>query len=65
MKIVVTIARILLGLMFFVLGLNGFLNFIPAPPMAGNSGAFLKVLVDSHYIWFTCGVQVICGALLL
>ncbi len=26
------IARILLGLIFFVFGLNGFLNFIPIPP---------------------------------
>jgi putative oxidoreductase len=27
------IARILLGLMFVVFGLNGFLNFMPTPPM--------------------------------
>jgi uncharacterized membrane protein YphA (DoxX/SURF4 family) len=26
-----TIVRILMGLMFFVFGLNGFLNFIPQP----------------------------------
>ena len=26
------IARVLLGLIFFVFGLNGFLNFIPPPP---------------------------------
>ncbi len=32
MKIVVTVARLLVGLVFFVLGLNGFLQFIPAPP---------------------------------
>lgn len=29
--IVTTIVRVLLGLMFLVFGLNGFLNFIPAP----------------------------------
>src|SRR4051794_24971714 len=27
-----TIARYLLGLIYFVFGLNGFLNFIPTPP---------------------------------
>lgn len=31
MKIVSTVARILLGLMFAVFGLNGFLHFIPSP----------------------------------
>jgi hypothetical protein len=29
------ISRYLLGLIFFVFGLNGFLDFIPQPPMAG------------------------------
>ena len=32
MKIASIIARYLLGLMFTVFGLNGFLNFIPQPP---------------------------------
>ena len=30
-RIVTTIVRVLLGLMFLVFGLNGFLNFMPAP----------------------------------
>ena len=30
-RIVTTIVRLLLGVMFLVFGLNGFLNFIPAP----------------------------------
>jgi len=41
MRIVVTIARLLLGLMFVVFGLNGFLLFFPPPPhIPGNAGAF-------------------------
>ena len=32
MKIATVIARFLLGLIFTVFGLNGFLNFIPQPP---------------------------------
>jgi hypothetical protein len=31
MKTASTISRYLLGVMFVVFGLNGFLNFIPAP----------------------------------
>jgi uncharacterized membrane protein YphA (DoxX/SURF4 family) len=30
-RIITTIVRLLLGVMFLVFGLNGFLNFIPAP----------------------------------
>ncbi|MCU1266508.1 MAG: hypothetical protein JWM21_2826 [Acidobacteria bacterium] len=33
MKIVTLIARILLGLVFVVFGLNGFLNFLSLGPM--------------------------------
>jgi uncharacterized membrane protein YphA (DoxX/SURF4 family) len=65
MKIVAVIARILLGLIFFVFGLNGFLNFIPAPPMAGTAGAFIGALIGSHYIYLVSGTQVIAGVLLL
>jgi uncharacterized membrane protein YphA (DoxX/SURF4 family) len=65
-KIAALIARILLGLMFIVFGLNGFLNFIPAPPtLPGPAGLFNTAIRDSHFIWFVSGVQVIAGAMLL
>ena len=44
MKITATIARYLLGLVFLVFGLNGFLHFIPMPPPAGVAGQFLGAL---------------------
>jgi len=66
MKIVVLIARILLGLLFFVFGLNGFLHFMPMGPMpAGDAGQFIAVMFHSHWIVFVSAVQVIGGALLL
>ncbi len=66
MKIAVIIARVLLGLVFTVFGLNGFLNFIPAPPMPpGLASQFVTVLLQSHWVWFVSGVQVIGGLLLL
>ena len=49
-KIVLLIARLLMGLMFFVLGLNPFLNFIKAPLPPGLPGQFLSVLFQSHYV---------------
>ncbi len=65
MKIVALIARILLGAIFLVFGLNGFLHFIPAPPPSGLAGQFVTVLFASHYTWVIFAVQVIGGALLL
>ena len=65
MKIVVIIARVLLGLMFLVFGLNPFLRFIPMPPLEGVWGQFLGALVISHYVWFVGAVQVVSGALIL
>ena len=66
MKIVVLIARILMGLIFFVFGLNGFLHFIPMGPMpSGMAGQFIGLLFQSHYVYFVSAVQVIGGALLL
>jgi uncharacterized membrane protein YphA (DoxX/SURF4 family) len=66
MKIVTLIARILLGLVFLVFGLNGFLNFLntgPAP--TGPAGQFLGALILSHYYWVVAALQIAGGALLL
>jgi len=65
MKVVAIIARILLGLMFVVFGLNPFLKFLPMPPLEGVWGQFLGALVVSHYVWLVGAVQVISGALFL
>ena len=66
MRIVVIIARVLLGLVFFVFGLNGFLQFMPNPPPTPAAGAFFGALLATHYMFFLIfGTQVLGGALLL
>src|SRR5271157_2289015 len=66
MKVAATIARILLGLVFFVFGLNGFLQFMPNPPPTPAAGAFFGALIATHYMFFLIfGSQVLGGALLL
>jgi len=66
MKILTLIARLLLGLVFFVLGLNGFLNFLSMGPMpTGLAGQFIGALILSHYFWVVAALQVVGGALLL
>ncbi len=65
MKIAVLIARILLGLVFVVFGLNGFLNFIKGPLPSGVAGQFLGALMQSHFVFVISAVELAGGALLL
>jgi putative oxidoreductase len=66
MKNVSVIARYLLGLMFTVFGLNGFLNFIHQPPPANPLATqFFVAISASHFAAFFFALQVIGGLLLL
>jgi putative oxidoreductase len=65
MKIASTIARYLLGLIFLVFGLNGFLHFIPMPPPKGLAAQFGGAIFVSHYWVVIFGLQMIGGVLLL
>ena len=66
MKTVTLIARLLLGLISVVFGLNGFLNFLNmGPPPSGLAGQFIGALALSHYYWVVAALQVAGGALLL
>jgi putative oxidoreductase len=66
MRITSIIARYLLGLMFTVFGLNGFLNFIPAQPLPNPLATqFLVAVGTSHFAAFFFAVQVLGGLLLL
>lgn len=66
MRIVALISRLLLGLIFFVFGLNGFLQFLNMGPMpSGLAGQFMGALFQSHYFWVIAALQVIGGLLLL
>ncbi len=65
MKTSINISRFLLGLIFLIFGLNGFLHFIPMPPPSGVAGQFLGAMFVSKYLLVVSGLQVISGALLL
>ena len=66
MKIVTVVARYLLGLIFTIFGLNGFLNFIHQPPPTNPLAIqFFVAISSSHFAAFFFAVQLIGGLLLL
>jgi putative oxidoreductase len=66
MKITSLIARILLGLLFTIFGLNGFLHFIPTGPApTGHAGQFFTAVAESHYMDVVFALQLIAGLLVL
>ena len=66
MKITSIAARYLLGLMFTVFGLNGFLNFIHQPPPTNPLALqFFGAIITSHFAAFFFAGQVLGGLLLL
>jgi hypothetical protein len=66
MKTAVLIARILLGVIFVVFGLNGFLQFLPQPEMPQKAVAFFGGLAASGFMLPTLfATQLVGGALLL
>src|SRR3954470_7755247 len=65
MKTTTVIARFLLGLIFLVFGLNGFLHFIPATPPTGIAGQFVGALFVSHYLVPIFLLQIVSALLLL
>ena len=63
---VATGSRLLLGLIFFVFGLNGFLNFLPQPPLPESAMGFIGGVASAPYFFPVLkGTEVISGLLLL
>jgi hypothetical protein len=64
--VVKTSARLLLGALFTVFGLNGFLGFLPTPPHEGAAAVFLGGLAASGYMFpLIKGTELVAGLLLL
>jgi hypothetical protein len=65
-KYVPTAARLFLGLVFTVFGLNFFLHFLPTPPSTPRAGAFAGALFASGYLFPLLKLtEITAGVLLL
>ncbi len=65
MKAAVLASRVLLGLIFFVFGLNGLLHFLPMKPLPGDAGTLATIMAQHGWMQFVAVLQVIGGLLLL
>ena len=66
MRYAVLVCRLLLGLMFFVLGLNNILGFLKMPPPASPDALTLMTILHvSHWMTFVGAVMTVAGLLLL
>ncbi len=70
MQKVVMVARLLLGLVFTVFGLNVFVGFLPAPEMSEAAGSFYGALLGSGFLVpllgatkLTAGIFLLAGIL--
>ena len=59
-------ARVVMGLPFFIVGLNGLLNFLPQPAAPMPAAAFIGALAKTGYMLQLISVtQLVVGVLLL
>jgi len=65
MKIAVVIARVLLGLIFLVFGLNTYFHFMPQQPIPGDAGALSMLMFKHGWFSFYSVLYIVGGILLL
>ena len=59
-------SRLLFGLTFLVFGLNGFLQFMPTPPVTAEAGSLLKAFAETGYFFPLIKIiEITVGAMLL
>lgn len=64
-KYLPTGARLILGAIFLVFGLNGFLNFMPMPEMSGAAGEFMGALAATGYMFPLIKIVEVVGGIFL
>jgi len=60
------VSRVLLGAMFVLFGVNGFVMFLPSPPTIPQQAmTFFVMMGSSHFSYLVFGAQLIAGLLVL
>jgi len=60
------VSRVLLGAMFVLFGVNGFVMFMPSPPAIPQEAmTFFGMIMTTHFSYLVFGAQLIAGLLVL
>ena len=65
MKGLLILLRLVLGSIFFVYGLDGFLHFMPSKTVSDQAGTFISALINSGYLWTLLKAAETVGGFLL
>ena len=65
MKYIPLVSRLLLGLIFFIMGLNNILHFLPMPYTSGDALTWFGIMSAHGWMTFVGVIMVIAGLLLL
>lgn len=65
MKIASLIITYLVGLVFFVFGIDYFFHFMPTPAMTGDAATWAGILMSSGYMTVVKILEVVGGGMLL
>jgi len=65
MKILILVARIMMGLIFLVFGLNHIVTFIHMPMPGGDAGTLMGVMFSHGWLRLYGSAEAACGLLLL
>ena len=66
MKALAKIAQYLMGIIFLVMGINGFIHFMPMPEKGPEAVAYFEALNHTGYFWpFEKACEIFFGLLLL
>jgi uncharacterized membrane protein YphA (DoxX/SURF4 family) len=65
MKVLVLVARILMGLAFVVFGFNKIVTFLPMPMPTGEAGAMMLLMYTHKWLTFYGLVETASGLMLL
>ncbi len=65
MKKLQKLVQIIMGLIFLIFGVNGFLHFIPMPPMTGTAASFIEILLISKLLYLIKSIEILCSISLL
>jgi uncharacterized membrane protein YphA (DoxX/SURF4 family) len=59
-------ARVFMGLIFFIVGMNNYFHFFSIPLPGPRGLLFIQALMQSGYFWgFLKATEIVCGVLLL